>query len=501
MTPQLRQAIKLLQLSTLDLRTEIQEQLDSNMMLEMDEDQSELPHTNEQSSDSDSGNAERDGNSDNTSQDNDTPDPTLDRVANEDSSIPDELPVDTDWSSLYDTPVASRSSAASDDGVDYYEIAGASRSMNLQEHLLWQLDMATFSDSDREIALALIDSVDDRGYLQIDLEETVEALNQQSRDGQLNGKPLAAPIDLDDVESVLKRIQRFDPLGVAARSPSECLSIQLGQLDPETPALGLAKRITDDFLSILGSGDLKRLTRRLRVDEAAIREAAALIRQLDPYPGEQFSDNTAEYVVPDVFVTPHKGGWRVELNPETSPRLRVNDTYASYVQRGEKGAENATMKEHLQEARWFIKSLQSRNETLLKVATAIVERQTRFLEIGDEGMQPMVLRDIAEQVDMHESTISRVTTLKYMHTPRGIYEFKYFFSSHVGTSDGGECSATAIRAKLKTLIGEENPSKPLSDNKLAQMLAGDGIEVARRTVAKYRESMNIPPSNERKRLC
>jgi RNA polymerase sigma-54 factor len=275
----------------------------------------------------------------------------------------------------------------------------------------------------------------------------------------------------------------------------------LRQLEPATPWRDEALRLVTHHLDLLGSRDFSQLMRRMRLSQPELQEVIALIQTLNPRPGSQIASNQAEYVIPDVYVSKRNGKWHVDLNPEAAPRLRINAQYAGLVKRADNSADNTYLRNHLQEARWFLKSLQSRNETLLKVARCIVERQRAFFDYGEEAMKPLVLRDVAESVEMHESTISRVTTQKYMHTPRGIFEFKYFFSSHVGTSDGGECSATAIRAMIKKLIAAETPSKPLSDSKIAAMLADEGIEVARRTIAKYREAMAIPPSNERKRLA
>ena len=263
----------------------------------------------------------------------------------------------------------------------------------------------------------------------------------------------------------------------------------------------LVIEILDRYFDLLAGGDQAGLKRKLKLNDEELQEAVHLIRSLNPHPGTAIPGAPPAYIEPDVFVSKRNGKWVVELNPETTPRLRVNTTYAGMIKRADNSSDNVTMKNHLQEARWFIKSLQSRNETLIKVAGAIVNFQQNFFDFGEEAMKPLVLRDVAEAVEMHESTISRVTTQKYMHTPRGTFEFKYFFSSHVSTSGGGEASATAIRALIKKLVAAEKPGKPLSDNKIATILAEQGIKVARRTVAKYRESMNIPPSNERKRLA
>ncbi|MCZ6723259.1 MAG: RNA polymerase factor sigma-54, partial [Gammaproteobacteria bacterium] len=290
------------------------------------------------------------------------------------------------------------------------------------------------------------------------------------------------------------------PIGVGAGSPSECMTIQLSQLDAGTPHLSKALTLVGKYLEHLASNDFAFLKRRLRANDAELAAIVKLIQTSNPHPGHMVSENHAEYIIPDVYVSKQAGKWQVRINPENAPNLRVNKHYADLIKRSDNSDQNTYLKDHLQEARWFIKSLQSRNETLIRVANAIVERQQAFLEYGEEAMQPMVLRDIADLLELHESTVSRVTTHKYMHTPRGILEFKYFFSSHVGTSDGGECSSTAIRAIIKKFVAAERPNKPLSDNKIALLLGDQGIKVARRTIAKYREAMHIPPSNERKRL-
>jgi RNA polymerase sigma-54 factor len=307
-------------------------------------------------------------------------------------------------------------------------------------------------------------------------------------------------LELDEVEAVQHRLQQFDPCGACSQNLAECLSVQLNQFDPDTPFLAEAKLIAKQYLPLLASRDFRQLVRRTKLKEDELSQAVALIQNLNPRPGDMIANGDTEYVVPDVFVEKREGRWVVELNPEIAPRLRINSDYASLVKRADSSSDNTFLKDNLQEARWFLKSLQSRNETLLKVASCIVEKQRGFLEYGAEAMKPLVLHDIAEIVEMHESTISRVTTQKFMHTPQGIFELKYFFSSHVSTDSGGECSSTAIRALIKKLVNGENPKKPLSDSKITDLLADQGIQVARRTIAKYRESLNIPPSNERKTL-
>lgn len=484
MTPQLQQAIRLLQLSTLDLQQEIQEALESNPMLERQEEGEDFDNADPMADNVEHVQAA----SAPEQPDHQETAPTVDSLDEGDwgERIPNELPVDTSWEDIYQTSASSLPSNSDDDEWDFTTRTSAGES--LQAHLLWQLNLAPMSDTDRLIAVTLIDCINTQGYLEESLEEVLEAFDPE------------LDIELDEVEAVLHRIQQFEPAGVGARDLRECLLLQLRQLDTDTPWLTEAKRLTGDYLDLLGSRDYSQLMRRLKLKEDDLRQVIELIQSLNPRPCSQISANEPEYVVPDVLVRKHNERWLVELNQEAVPRLRVNPQYAGFVRRADSSADNTFMRNQLQEARWFIKSLQSRNETLMKVATQIVEHQRGFLEYGDEAMKPLVLHDIAEAVGMHESTISRVTTQKFMHTPRGIYELKYFFSSHVSTSEGGECSSTAIRAIIKKLVAAENQKKPLSDSKIAGLLEAQGIQVARRTVAKYRESLGIAPSSERKRL-
>ena len=476
MTPQLQQAIKLLQLSTLDLRQEIQEALESNLMLETEEE-----GTQEESADSAPGPLESAAGDDPVNDINNERE-----IQIETSTIPEELPADPSGETLYDNlTLPTTSSISGDEAIDM--LAQHSTDESLHDHITWQMELTPFTPLDRRIAEAIIDSIGDDGYLHANLEDIAASF------------PEAAP-ELDELEAVLHHIHAFDPPGVGARDPREALLIQARQLDDECDSRELALDILEHHFGLLTEGRQETLLRRLEVSPEELAEAVTLIRSLNPHPGSVVSCPPPAHVEPDVFVFRRKGHWMVELNPDVSPRLRVNPTYASMIRRADNSDDNIVLKNHLQEARWFIKSLQSRNETLLKVARAIVEYQQAFFEYGEEVMKPLVLRDIAEKVGMHESTISRVTTQKYMYTPRGTLEFKYFFSSHVSTDSGGEASATAIRAVIKKLIAAEPPGKPLSDNKIANLLAERGIKVARRTVAKYRESMGIPPSNERKRL-
>ncbi|RMG38826.1 MAG: RNA polymerase factor sigma-54 [Gammaproteobacteria bacterium] len=478
MTPQLQQAIKLLQLSTLDLKQEIQDALESNLMLEVEE---ELPSGGAGENDptaGEAGEATASGNDINNEKE----------IEIESAAMPDELPVDTAWEELYDGPGTAPASTSSSAGDANEMLAQQSRGETLQDYLTWQMELTHFTPLDRRIAEAIIDSIEDDGYLHASLEDIAACVPDTE-------------LEPEEVEAVLHRIQAFDPPGVGARDPREALLIQARQLGDEFDERELAIEILDQHFELLSTGKQDQLLRRLKVSPEELEEAIQLIRSLNPHPGSAIPGEPPAYIEPDVFVSKREDRWVVELNPQAAPRLRVNPTYAAMVRRADNSSDNQTMRDHLQEARWFLKSLQSRNETLLKVASAIVEHQRDFFEHGEEAMKPLVLRDIAEKVEMHESTISRVTTQKYMHTPRGTLEFKYFFSSHVSTDSGGEASATAIRAVIKKLIAAEPPGKPLSDNKIASLLGEQGIKVARRTVAKYREAMGIPPSNERKRLA
>lgn len=482
MTPQLQQAIKLLQLSTLDLQQEIQQALESNPMLDVNED-SDSPEKPSDDNNAIDSTPEAEVKPKETTQD------LEDLPADGDwqDNIPEDLPVDTRWDDVYQSGGATAPSNS--DTAEYDFDNNNSDYESLQDHLLWQLNLTRFSDTDRIIAMAIIDSLDHNGRLTNSIENIHADLAQDNEE-----------IELDEAVAVLHAVQQFDPPGVAVKDLQECLSVQLNMLSAETPWLAEAKMVVNKHLALLGNRDYAQLMRRTKLKEPQLKEVLELIQSLNPNPGETIAQNNTEYVVPDVFVKKVKDRWTVELNPDIAPKLRINPDYASLVKRADNSNDNTYLRDNLQEARWFLKSLQSRNETLMKVATKIVEHQRGFLEYGEEAMKPLVLHDIAEAVEMHESTISRVTTQKYMHTPRGIFELKYFFSSHVSTDSGGECSSTAIRALIKKLIAAENPKKPLSDSKITLLLSDQGIKVARRTIAKYRESLVIPPSNERKRL-
>ncbi|MDH4124759.1 MAG: RNA polymerase factor sigma-54 [Gammaproteobacteria bacterium] len=445
MTPQLQQAIRLLQLPVLDLSAQIQDALEENIMLEM-EDLPDVPETNGEST------------------------VEIETIRAEDSwqSRSEQIVQDGGWNGE-GRPVA-----------DFADESG----QTLREHLLWQLEIEDFTARQALIGEAIIDAINDDGYLTMSLDEVASYLDKE------------ANISVDEVEETLHKVQRLDPVGIAARSVAECLTLQLRQLDLDTPGLALAITLAQDHLDLVASRDYAELRRYLRTSEEQLQDALVLLKGCSPKPGLAVSAASTEYVIPDVFVRRVDNRWQVEISSSGIPRLSVNQQYARLL-RG--SGDHAVLRTQLQEARWLIRSLEIRNETLMKVATCIVARQTDFLDKGEEAMKPMVLRDVAEEIGMHESTISRVTTNKYMHTPRGVFEFKYFFSSHLSTAGGEDQSSTSVRAKIRKLVGAENPAKPLSDSKIANLLAAEGISVARRTVAKYREAMNIAPSSERKR--
>ncbi|ABB67679.1 MULTISPECIES: RNA polymerase factor sigma-54 [Shigella] len=462
MTPQLQQAIRLLQLSTLELQQELQQALESNPLLEQIDTHEEIDTSETQDSE------------------------TLDTAdALEQKEMPEELPLDASWDTIYTAGTPSGTSGDYiDDELPVYQ---GETTQTLQDYLMWQVELTPFSDTDRAIATSIVDAVDDTGYLTVPLEDILESMGDEE-------------IDIDEVEAVLKRIQRFDPVGVAAKDLRDCLLIQLSQFDKTTPWLEEARLIISDHLDLLANHDFRTLMRVTRLKEDVLKEAVNLIQSLDPRPGQSIQTGEPEYVIPDVLVRKHNGHWTVELNSDSIPRLQINQHYASMCNNARNDGDSQFIRSNLQDAKWLIKSLESRNDTLLRVSRCIVEQQQAFFEQGEEYMKPMVLADIAQAVEMHESTISRVTTQKYLHSPRGIFELKYFFSSHVNTEGGGEASSTAIRALVKKLIAAENPAKPLSDSKLTSLLSEQGIMVARRTVAKYRESLSIPPSNQRKQL-
>jgi RNA polymerase sigma-54 factor len=461
LAPALQQAIRMLALSTLDLQTEIQDALESNVMLETDDGHSELDR------------AEAVGLG------------ASDALRSRENEIPENLPVDADWNDIY-TGVAPTPSSADD---DYWDIrqANLTNTPDLHAHLAWQADMHSFTVDQRAIAAVLIDAVNDDGWL----------TGWPELEAQLAAEFAAGPAA---IAAVLAAIQAFDPPGVAARNLAETLAIQLRQLPSDTPARALALRLVEsESLECLTARERSALAQRLNIAQGALEAAIALIQTLQPHPGAAFSALESTYVVPEIFVTRGPDGWQIALNADITPRLRINSQYQALIKRADRSTGQNTLKSHFQEARFFLNSLKSRNDTLLAVARCVVEAQRAFLEYGEEAMKPLVLRDVAEALDIHESTVSRATANKYMQTPRGIFELKYFFSSHVATTDGGAASARAIQAMIKRMVATEAAHKPLSDSKLAQLLLDNGIQVARRTVAKYREAASIPPSHERRR--
>jgi RNA polymerase sigma-54 factor len=457
LTPQLQQAIKLLQLSTLEINQETARLLDENPFLEREEDDSDQPYAH---GDAPAASATSETK---TSEDNDS------------------QPAEADWAEPTFT-----ASGISDDEDDGYSEVAADRP-NMREHLLWQVNMSQLDGHDKKLIGLLIDALDDNGYLAQPLDEIVELL------------PVELDVTLDDLETALVQLQHLDEPGIGARNLSECLALQLRAQPEDVPGRDLALSIVMSHLDLLANRDFNKLKKALHCDDAALRTAQDLIIHLQPKPGTTFEQRAADYVVPDVLVTRHGNIWKARLNPEAMPRLRVNQMYANIMQRRDEQS-SQQMAGQLQEARWFIKNLQQRFDTILRVSQAIVERQRQFFEHGEIGMRPLVLREIADQLELHESTISRVTTQKFMLTPRGIFELKYFFGSGLSTEAGGACSSTAIRAIIKQLVSEEDVQHPLTDSRMSEILAQQGIIIARRTVAKYRELLNILPVNLRKSL-
>jgi RNA polymerase sigma-54 factor len=457
MTPQLQQAIRLLQLSTLELQAQVQQALETNVMLEPIEDFEST--------------ASLEVLAENARDERDT--------ADSDEPV---VEIGDDWTE----PTAAESetpwSGSGDGAQDFQDEAG----LTLQDHLVWQLELTHLPANAMTIGRALIDAINDDGYLTESLQAIADTVAPEIRASEA------------EIEAVLATIQQFDPAGVAARTVGECIDLQLRQLDPATPGLDAAFTLADQHLELVADHQFSQLQRQMHCSGEELHIALALVRSCHPRPGSTIQPVRTEYVVPDVYARRSPQGWIVELNPASVPRVRLNESYAGMITRT---ADHAVLRTQLQEARWLLRSLEIRNDTMLRVARSIVERQSAFLDRGEESMQPMILRDIAEAVQMHESTISRVTTGKYLHTPRGVFEFRYFFSSQVPGDDGAGVSSTAIRAKIRKLIALESPVRPLSDSQIAEMLSTDGVQVARRTVAKYREALGIPTSSERRRVA
>jgi RNA polymerase sigma-54 factor len=455
LTPQLQQSIRLLQLSTLELEQELEKYLQENPLLEREEQEyaPQLPPSNEASS------AE---------------------VVEPKEAEPAQAVEDESWLGEESSYSSSSGSFDDEDGM-YQDVQAATTS--LREHLSWQLGLMSIPDRDRTLVQCLIDALDDDGYLTLTLDDLAETL------------PPELEIEPEELQIALKHLQYFDPTGVGARNAQECLALQLEAL-PQDETQVLALRIVRQHLELLAGRDFTKLKKLVDCDDDRLREAQFLIKSLNPRPGAQYAALEARYITPDVVVRKIRGHWTVNVNSDAFPRLRINSLYAQILSR-QRGSGLAGQ---LQEARWLIKNVQQRFETILRVAQSIVDRQRQFFDHGEVAMRPLVLREIADILGLHESTVSRVTTQKYMATPRGIFELKYFFGSHVATETGGACSATAIRALIKQLVGAEDAKKPLSDSQLSEVLGQQGIVVARRTIAKYREALNIPPVKLRKSI-
>ena len=464
LTPQLQQSIRLLQLSTLELNQEIERFLQENPLLEReDEEESPPPATP--------------GNQDIGAT-------TTTSASSETAETPRQETVDhAEWSG--DEGYSSYGNPESDD--DDMEPPQAAGSDTLREHLLSQLSLMQLSQIDTQLVAYLIDNLNDDGFLQDDLEELAALL------------PEELELDAEDLGIALKYLQSLEPAGVGARNIGECLALQIEALPEDTPFRAQALQVVRDHLDTLAVRDYTKLKKILRCDDDTLRGIQNLITHLNPRPVANYTGGEARYVIPDVIVRKVKGMWVASLNPDAMPKLRVNRMYADILHRN-RDASLQQLSGQLQEAKWLIKNVQQRFDTILRVSQAIIDRQRHFFEHGEVAMRPLVLREIAETLDLHESTVSRVTTQKFMFTPRGIFELKYFFGSHVTTETGGACSATAIRALIKQLVGEEDRRSPLSDSQISEILGKQGIVVARRTIAKYRESLQILPVNLRKSI-
>jgi RNA polymerase sigma-54 factor len=472
LTPQLQQSIRLLQLSTLELNQELEKFIEENPLLEREEPSAPPPETYHAPG----------ANGDAASSEERDAEPVVQEIpaANGDGER-EAASADSDWLAQ---EAGGFGSASRDDDENSDFGQGEAVPIDLRAHLHWQLGFTKLSERDHALVSILIESIDDDGYLTQDFAEVASLL------------PADFELEEDELAIALKHLQSFEPTGVGARSVAECLTLQLAALDEDTPGRATALIIARDCLDVLAARDFAKLKKLAKCDEDGLRAAHTLIKSLNPRPGAAFATSDTRYVVPDVIVRKTKNVWTASLNQDAIPRLRINRMYADILQSKRGGL----MAEQLQEARWLIKNVQQRFDTILRVSQAIIDRQRHFFEHGEVAMRPLVLREIADTLGLHESTVSRVTTQKYMLTPRGIFELKYFFGSHVATEAGGACSATAIRALIKQLVGAENAVKPLSDSKISQILGQQGIVVARRTIAKYRESLHIPPVNLRKTM-
>ncbi|MDT8320029.1 MAG: RNA polymerase factor sigma-54 [Xanthomonadales bacterium] len=458
LAPQLQQAIRLLQLNRIELRDYIQDAIDSNPLLERESD----PDAGPESGAADS--------------------PASESEPAADAAVEESL---SDWETENPGGDQWLESGSYEGFSGEPQMADAGDS--LRDHLLWQINLAHFSPTDTLIAEAIVYGLDEDGFLHDSLADIRASLAPELLVGE------------DEVLAVLHRVQRLEPVGVASRDPAECIRVQLSALPADTRGRDLARRIARDYLELVARHDLDALRKSTGADADSLSRALDLIQSLEPRPGARYDNRRDEYLVPDVYVTRVEDRWRVTLNPENDPGLRLNNYYIGLLRKS--GGKDADyLRGRLQEARWLMSSIEMRNRTLMSVSQTIVEFQEAFLELGEQAMKPLVLKDVAEAIGMHESTVSRATTRKYMLTPRGIFELKYFFSSHVRTTTGGSISATAVKASLQLLLENEPRDRPLSDQELSRLLRETGIIAARRTVAKYRESLGIGSSTERRRL-
>jgi len=460
LTPQLKQSLKLLQLSSLDLETEIQDTLDSNPLLEREDLESEKLNISS------------------TVEEQFQPNEQTDNLASE-----------ADFSNSTDDPFEGRRTTGNSHNENTVEFTQfASKQETLFEHLNWQIQMTTLSEKDKVIAKSILHSLDDEGYLTIELKEILTLFEPELE------------VELDEIQAVLSLIKTLEPLGIGAQNLSERLLLFLEKLPETTPGVNLAKTIVSDHLNLVATHNITKLKKTLGVDEHKLSISLSLITNLNPRITTDFKSDQLDYVIPDVIVKQKKDKWVANLNPNNQSKLRINQLYANMLKSDIDDAGSEFIQANLQQAKMFIKGLMSRYDTLLMVSQAIIERQQDFFNHGEHAMQPMILQDIANELDMHESTISRATSGKFLLSTRGVYELKYFFSSALNTTDGNSSSSTAIRSLIKKMVNQESKTKPLSDNKIAQQLEQQGHIVARRTVAKYRESMQIAPSSQRKSL-
>ena len=503
LTPQLQQSIRLLQLSTLELNQELEIILQENPLLELveeDEDHEDHEVSNAESSNSETSNDEASDNNASTKdaevsdQENSQENNSAEQESAAEAPIADDVFKQNDFDEDYEEHGSAsnwdegRKQNNNNDDDDDNFTRQETIVENLHDHLLDQIKLLSLSERDQRLMLLLIDSINENGYLESSLEDIMESL------------PEELEVEFVELETVLKHVQNLDPIGIGATNLQECILLQLNILPDDIPDLALAKTIVKEHLHVLANKDFNKLRKLTSCSEESLKSAQALIQLQNPRPGAGFAQFSPDHFIQhEVIVKKVKGIWVATLNDGVMPKLRINQMYADILKRNRENS-GQYLQSQMQEARWMIKNLQQRFSTILRVSQAIIDRQRNFFEHGEIAMRPLVLREIADELELHESTISRVTTHKYMLTPRGIFELKYFFGSHVSTDSGGECSATAIRALIKQLVAEENTKKPMSDNQISEVLAKQGIVVARRTIAKYRESLHIPPANLRKSL-